>query len=442
MPLLVAALLAAALLAAEPAPVPAPVPAPAGPAEHAARRERLRASLGDGTTAVILAARDADPFRQDRDFLYLTGLDTPGAALVLEGGKTDSPETLYLRPRDRAEERWTGEQPGPGDIDLKTGEPDAERQGTIARTGIAAAAAFDRLDAALIRAVKRGRALWLPVEPIERREDPPPGHALWRDLVTRAPGLVPKPLRPKLDALRAIKSEAEMAAIEQAVAITLEAQREAAARIAPGMHEYEARAVIEYVFTRAGARVAFPSIVGSGPNSTVLHYPADRRRMQEGDLVVVDIGAEWDGYAGDVSRTYPLSGRFSAEQREVYEVVLRAQDAALARVKPGAKLRSDVHAAAVKVIEDAGYKGFFNHGTSHYVGLDVHDVGERDGVLVPGMVITVEPGVYLPGKGFGVRIEDMVVVTADGYRLLTAQLPRKPEEIEALMAARAAAALP
>jgi Xaa-Pro aminopeptidase len=222
----------------------------------------------------------------------------------------------------------------------------------------------------------------------------------------------------------------------RAIDITCSALLEAMASIGPGQFEYEIQATIDYVFMRYGAqRPGFSSIVGSGPNSCVLHHSANRRRAVKGDLVVLDVGAELFGYTADVTRTVPVSGRFSPRQREIYEIVLAAQKAGIAAVRPGVKLR-DVHAAARKVIRDAGYARYFLHSTSHWLGLDVHDVGATSRTLEEGMVLTVEPGIYLSEEELGIRIEDDVLVTRNGRQVLSDGVPRSVKEIEALMKGR------
>jgi Xaa-Pro aminopeptidase len=199
--------------------------------------------------------------------------------------------------------------------------------------------------------------------------------------------------------------------------------------------EYEVEAAVEYEFRRGGAeRPGFASIIGSGPFSTVLHYDKSTRRMESGDVVVVDIGAEYSGYSADVTRTYPVSGKFSARQREIYQIVLDAQKAALAHVKPGATL-GDIHRAAMAHIRSKGYEKNFIHGTSHYIGLEVHDVGSTSRPLEANMVITVEPGIYIPEEQLGIRIEDDVLVTPGGYRLLS-HFPKEISEIETQMQKR------
>jgi Xaa-Pro aminopeptidase len=232
--------------------------------------------------------------------------------------------------------------------------------------------------------------------------------------------------------LRQTKAPTEIALLEKAIQITLKAQQAAAKTIAQGVMEYEVEAALEYEFRRNGAeRPGFPSIVGSGPLSTILHYDKSERRMQPDDVVVVDIGAEYGGYSADVTRTYPVSGTFSARQREIYQIVLDAQKAALAKIKPGARI-SDVHEAASAHIRSKGFEKFFIHGTSHHIGLEVHDVGDTSRPLEPNMVITVEPGIYIPDEQIGIRIEDDVLVTPTGYRILSL-FPKEPAEVEALV---------
>ncbi|MFQ5823732.1 MAG: aminopeptidase P N-terminal domain-containing protein [bacterium] len=254
------------------------------------------------------------------------------------------------------------------------------------------------------------------------------------------PELEVKSPRKILSSLRQIKSPEELQLMRKAIDITCVAHIEAMRSAKPGMYEYQLEAIIEYIFKWAGAEYsAFPSTVGSGPNSTILHYWKNRRKMQAGDVVVMDIGAEYHSYAADVTRTIPVSGKFTKEQQEIYEIVLRAQKDAMAAIKPGVRFR-DIHKVAQKVITDAGYGKYFIHSTSHYVGLDVHDVGDY-GLLQPGMVITVEPGIYIregaeADKAYwniGVRIEDDVLITPDGYKILSDKAPREIAEIETLM---------
>jgi len=223
--------------------------------------------------------------------------------------------------------------------------------------------------------------------------------------------------------------------MERAIATTLSAHRVAARSIRPGVEENWVAGLIDLEFKRGGAvRPGFPSIVGSGANSTILHYPEHDRTIGAGSLVVVDIGSDYGRYSADVTRTYPASGSFTPEQRKIYEVVLRAQQSCIDMVRPGVYME-DLQRNAERIIREAGYRDYFIHGLGHFVGLDVHDSGLYKKPLAAGMVITVEPGIYIPDKSLGVRIEDEVLVTSNGCRLLTADLPRDPEGVERMMRA-------
>ncbi|HEU4436426.1 MAG TPA: M24B family metallopeptidase, partial [candidate division Zixibacteria bacterium] len=229
----------------------------------------------------------------------------------------------------------------------------------------------------------------------------------------------------------------ELTVMQRAIDITGEGFKKAALAVKSGMTERDVQDIIENEFKVRGARrLAFPSIVATGKNTTTLHYTRNDAIVKEGDLFLMDIGAEFDHYAADVSRTIPVSGKFSPAQRKIYEIVLKAQNAAMAKVKPGAYVREDVHAEAKRVIEEAGYGEYFIHNTSHFIGLDVHDVGDYGSPLKAGMVISVEPGIYFPEQGIGVRIEDDVLVTKNGFKLLTGHIPREVDEIEKLMSGK------
>ena len=261
-------------------------------------------------------------------------------------------------------------------------------------------------------------------------------------------------LKNTLDALRMVKTDGEMKLLRRAVDISVAAHNEVIRSIEPGMYEYQAEALAEYVFKRNGAEApGYPSIVGAGENATILHYESNRRRMDAGDLVVMDMGAEYHGYSADVTRTVPVSGTFSAEQKAIYEIVLRAQQAGIEAAVAGASFGAPGQAATRVIADglrqlglartDADVRGFFMHGTSHYIGLYVHDVGVG-GVLVPGAVVTVEPGIYISPRAdvdakwwnIGVRIEDDILVTESGPVNLSAGAPRSVEAIEALMRER------
>jgi Xaa-Pro aminopeptidase len=260
-----------------------------------------------------------------------------------------------------------------------------------------------------------------------------PEMELYGKLSSKLPGVSIKNRTDLLPALRSVKEPRELDYMEKAIAATVSAQHAAARAIKPGVEENWVAGLIDLEFKRGGAvRPGFPPIVGSGRNSTILHYPEHNQAIAAGSLVVVDIGSDYGHYSADITRTYPADGRFTPEQRKVYEVVLRAQQTCMNMIKPGVYF-DDVHRKAEEIIRAAGYRDYFIHGLGHFVGLDVHDSGLYRKPLQAGMVVTIEPGIYIPEKSLGVRIEDEVLVTPNGYRLLTADLPRDPDAVERMM---------
>jgi len=403
------------------------------PAEFRIRRQAYAARTADGVTVLFNALEeDLREFAADKNFYYLTGAALPDAILVLSPGHAQHKETLFIPERDLAQEKWTGPKL----------TPDIE---TARQLGIGRVLSLEQFQAELT-ALMAGQSKIYAVLPNRKGTAPPStqeGH------LSRLRGLFPfaeiASAATPIAHLRMTKSAAELALLKRAIQITIAAHGAASRVVAEGRPEYKVEAALEFEFRRAGAtRPAFPSIVGSGPNSVVLHYDKNTRQMHRGELVVVDIGAEFEEYAADITRTYPVGGKFSSRQREIYNIVLAAQEAALRAVKPGVTIGKSgpIHRAAYETIDSHGkdLKGnslgqYFIHGTSHHLGLDVHDaVSEPNRVLEPGMVITVEPGIYIPDENLGVRIEDVVLITETGYELLTKDLPRLPEEIEKLMA--------
>jgi Xaa-Pro aminopeptidase len=380
--------------------------------------------------------QDSD-YREDNDFFYLTGVEVPNSWLVLTARNGALARTvLYLPPRDTVthyrSEQWVGPQLTPC--------PEA-----TARTGIEDVRSTDRIGAELPEIVfapeSPARSGALLVKPGPGQADTP----LLRDsLLGRAQagaGIKVENLADRTALLRLTKDADELVRLRRAVAITGDAQSEAMRRIEPGMYEYQVEAVIEYVFRRSGAeRLGFPSIVGSGPNATLLHYDKNRRRMEAGELVVMDIGAEYGYYTADITRTVPVSGRFTPRQRAIYDLVLGAQDAAIKAVRPGVTIqqldqvaREYMRANSGRLCGSATCDRAFVHGISHWLGMDVHDVGRIETPLAPGMVLTIEPGIYLPDEQLGVRIEDDILVTPTGYEILSASVPKDPNAIEAFM---------
>lgn len=432
------------------APVAGQAGSPAGPVPVealAARRAKLLAKLVGGI-AVLRSGevksiegeypQDSD-YREKNDFFYLTGLEEPDAWLVLDARAPAGRQArLYLQPRNPQTEQWTGARLGPGPeavslsgiTDVRSAETAESEIGAL--VGDAASASrpvFTDLASAGSGAC-RGYAV----------------HGRWcapaLDAVQADASLAPQSLDRLVAQLRVIKDSDEIGRLKRAIDITTAADSAVVAVIKPGMYEYQLEAVIEYTFRRNGAeRVGFPSIVGSGPNSTTLHYDKNRRQMQAGDLVVVDIGAEWGYYSADVTRTFPVSGRFTDRQRAIYDLVLGAQQAAMDAVKPGATLAGLSRIARGYIDEHSGdlcggnsCNRYFVHGLSHSLGMDVHDVGSMAGPLQPGMVFTIEPGLYIADEQLGIRIEDDVLVTETGYERLSAGAPRVAADIEKLIA--------
>lgn len=432
-------------------------------APYAIRRARVLEILGDDAAMILPAApelgvgRDLElRYQPDPELYYLTGCTEPEAVAVLCPAHEGAPFTLFVRPRDPEAERWTGARYGP------------ER----AKEVFAADAAFplSELENRLPSMLQRVNTVYFRLgtgrDEVER---------LVREVLARArrgrqrSGRGPQALVDPgkiLDELRLIKDEHELGLLREAARITVSAFREAVRAIRPGAGEWQVEAALEGAFRWQGADgPAFPSIVGSGPNAVVLHYVENSRRLAAGELLLVDAGARYRLYNGDVSRTFPVSGTFTPVQRSVYDAVLAARDAAIAAVRPGATI-TDVHRAAVRVLVEAlvehgllegevdalvereeAYKPYFPHRTSHWLGLEVHDVGDyavddAPRPLRPGMVLTVEPGLYIPAdcdvarselRGVGIRIEDDVLVTETGSEVLTAELPAAAEAVEALV---------
>ncbi len=432
--------------------------------EFAARRAALLERLGPGV--VVLGAAPVQvrnqtveqAYRQDSDFFYLTGFDEPESVAVLTNQHPEHRFVLFVRPHDAERETWDG--------------PRAGVEGAVEAYGADVAFPISELAAKLPQYIENaprmlyafGRDPAMDVRVIGTMT-----HVRRRQrLGVLAPTEIVDPVA-LLHPMRMRKSELELRAMERAIDATAEAHTIAMKLARPGMYEYEIDAEIQRAFRRHGCeRSAYESIVGSGSNATILHYRKNDRRMEDGDLLLIDAGAEWGYQSADVTRTWAVGGTFSKPQRAIYDVVLRAQLAAIEALAPNVTIE-DVHRRAVRVategllelgllegsldeiLEKEQYKAFYLHRTSHWLGMDVHDVGpyfmyENDGFssttkpipVEPGFVLTIEPGIYV-GKdanvpdeyrGIGVRIEDDVLVTPTGRRVLTASIPKMPEEIE------------
>jgi len=348
---------------------------------------------------------------------------------------------LFLRDPSPAKERWEGELWDCGDAWI----------GAV--TGFEDVRPIDELGAALDELAGEERALWTSLHPYiglgdcydrarpfdrARLRDPfdgrPSREQAFRAGLEERFGREVRDAAPILNEMRRVKTGAELDALRRAGRAGAEGMVEAMRSTRPGLGEWELDALMSWMHRRAGAAgAAYHPIVGSGPNSLVLHYSADSRVMRDGDVVLIDYGPELDHYTIDITRTWPVGGKFTARQAELYDAVLAAQEAGIAAVKPGARL-SDVHAACLGVLRERGLGDLMPHGSCHYVGLEVHDVGAGDEPLVPGVVFTIEPGVYERETGIGIRIEDTVAVTGDGCEVLTPGIPRTREEVERAIA--------
>jgi Xaa-Pro aminopeptidase len=399
-----------------------PVQAPPSAAVFRARRERLMKQLGPGVAVLYSRAEETgdEVTHSTPDFYYLTGVDEEGAVLVLAPGERLNRQYLFLRSLDPDAERWTGVRPSLGD--------------SLTRTlGFDVVTRASSLNASLVRLVEHNPILHQLAPPSSAEAARAPEAELYDKLQSRILGVSEKNQQRAIEHMRVVKDADELARMEKAIANTIAAQHAAARAIRPGVEENWIAGLIDLEYRRGGStRAAFPSIVGSGPNSCILHYPGHDHTIAAGSLVVVDIGAEVDRYAADITRTYPADGRFSPEQRKIYELVLRVQNECIAMIKPGVYYE-DVHRHAEEMFRAAGYRDAFLHYLGHGVGLEVHDVFDRGEPMKPGMVVTVEPGLYLANRGFGVRIEDEVLVTSNGHRLLTEKLPREVEAVERMM---------
>jgi Xaa-Pro aminopeptidase len=414
--------------------------------EYQARRTKLRAQID--APLVIFGytghedASEVAVFYQEPYFYYLTGHDEPGAALVLLPGApganpNEGPqEILYLPERDPQQEQWEGPKMGPKD------------PGVAEKTGFQAVEPFDNLKPDLDKLAKTYTDFYTIVAPTE--EDGYPHFTNWNKWLHHAlPSAILRDITPTLDAMRQVKSPGELALMQKAIDLSVAAQLDAMRQMRPGLFEYQIAARMKEIHEWGGCeREAYAPIVGAGFNSTVLHYSKLDSEIKDGDVVVIDVGGEYGGYAADITRTLPANGKFTPRQREIYDVVLGAQSAAIDAIKPGARLYGggSLQEIAANYINTHGHDKeghtlgrYFIHGGSHHLGLDVHDPGDRTRPLEPGMVVTVEPGIYIPEENLGVRIEDDILVTQDGHQILTARLPRNADEIEKIMAEAAEA---
>ena len=425
------------------------------------RRKRFHEALGGGVAVlpsapIAVRSNDVDyVYRQDSDFYYLTGFAEPESVAIFAPGHKDGEYVLFVRPRDKERETWTGRRAG---VD-----------GAIAEYGADKAYTVEELDGVLPRYLEGYERVYYPLGFNEKM------NARMVDLMRRFEALRPRVdtapvalLDPRaiIHEMRLFKEPAELELMRRAAAISAQAHARAMREARGGMREWAVEAVVDYTFRSQGAAgPAYPSIIASGPNATILHYVTNDRVLEHGELLMIDAGCEYDYYAADISRTFPVGSRFGQLQRELYQIVLDAQLNAIDSVKPGVRV-DDVHETALRVLVEGmramkmlggsadeiiaarSYQRFYMHRTSHWLGMDVHDVGHyRKGGesrrLEPGMVLTVEPGIYISAddetvpnemRGIGIRIEDDILVTSEGHEVLTAAAPKQIAEIEALTA--------
>ena len=431
-------------------------------AEFKRRRSQLMRMMGKDAIAIIptsperLRNRDVHyPFRPDSDFYYMTGFDEPEAVAVLIPGRKTAEYILFCRQRDPEREQWDGRRAG--------------QEGAIRDFDADDSFPIEDLDDILPRMLEQCERVYYAMGC-----DPDLDHRMseWIAKVrSRSRSGIQGPFEfiavdHYMHDMRLYKSRSEIATMRKAARISAAAHRQLMQRCRPGMQEYQLQADFEHACASKGAtRQAYPAIVGGGNNACILHYIENNARLEEGDLVLVDAGCELDCYASDITRTFPVSGKFSEPQRLLYQLVLDAQHAAIDAVRPGNSWHAP-HETAVKVltrglvklgllkgqpaqlVKKEAYSKFYMHKTGHWLGMDVHDVGDYkvDGewrMLEPGMVLTIEPGLYIPEgmrgvakkwQGIGIRIEDDVLVTKDGHDVLTSDAPKEVDEIEALMA--------
>lgn len=431
---------------------------PLGQEVYRLRRQRLMDCMGEGAVALFPGAKErlrnrdvGYPFRQDSDFLYLTGFQEPDALCVLVPGHEAGPFILFCRDRHAEQEQWEGRRAG----------CEGACQSYGADQAFPMEQAEDRLAGLLGRAERLfydlGRDPWLDALLPKLL-----GNLRARNrLGVTGPQAIVLPA-PLLHAMRCIKEPCEVALMRQAAAVTARGHEAAMRRCRPGLHEYSLAAELDHVFTAAGCPHAYPPIVGGGANALILHYRDNNAVLRDGELVLIDAGCEWRGYASDVTRTFPVGSAFSPQQRTLYELVLEAQRAAIARARLGEPYQA-MHDAAVTILveglvmhgllqgevagllEQHAYTHLYPHKTGHFLGLDVHDVGDyvtagRSRLLEAGMVVTVEPGLYVVPRddisaawwNIGIRIEDDILITGDAPEILTESCPKEADELQAL----------
>ena len=417
---------------------------------YADRRAKLSAQVECPIVLWGLTGREESSqtyiFEQEENFYYLTGHNEEGAGLIIlpaAKSSTNEPasgprEFFYLPAKNSLREKWNGARMSPAD------------PGIEARTGFAVVKPFADMRAEIENLAKTCPS-FDTILPYEKELGGYPHEKEVVDWLQQAtPQIKLQDIRAQINAMRQIKSPGELAFLQRAIDLSLDAHLEAMRMMRPGLYEYQIGARMVEVHQMGGSEAeGYAPIVGAGPNSTALHYDRLSRKMEDGDIVVLDVGAQYSGYSADITRTLPANGKFTPRQLEIYNIVLGAQNAALAALKPGMdlcrksdksvdKISRDYISSHGKDLHGKSLGQYYIHGLGHHLGLNVHDPGEYCRPLQPGMVVTMEPGIYIPEENLGVRIEDDVLITETGYKLLSERLPRDPAEIEKIMAQAAA----
>jgi Xaa-Pro aminopeptidase len=410
---------------------------------HAGRRAELRARAKQGLLLFrgLPDTRDYKKFRQDKVFWYLTGVESPNAALLMDAAT--GKEVLFLPKQNRGKEGWEGEI------------WDASDEWVKDLTGISAVLPIESLESVLKNEMQRDKTVWISTQPHvtvsgcfdragphdrHQENDPFDGRTsrekmLKKNLEEKFEATV-KDVTPFIDELRRVKTAPEIAALRRASQSGAIAMTEAIRSSRAGIGEWDLESLMSFIQVREGAAgPAYNAIVGAGQNSNVLHYHASSATLEGGEVVLIDYGPELDHYVTDITRTWPVDGEWTPRMTELYEAVLAAQKAGIEAVRPGVTMR-DIGDIANGMLREKGFGQYIRHGVCHYVGMEVHDVGGYDKPLEPGVVITVEPGLYDTANEIGIRIEDVVLVTKDGCEILSAGVPKDRESLSALVKSR------
>ena len=427
-----------------------------------ARRAKFLQAIGEGGTAILpsapVAMRSGDVefiYRQDNDFYYLTGFEEPESIALFSPGHPEGEFVMFVRPRDKERETWTGKRAGV--------------EGAMVEYGAAKAWVPEELEKVLPRYLEKSDRIYYPIGRNEKMDERVlklvQSSSAMRPRIGSGPYAIVDP-REFLHEARLRKEPTEMELMRKAAAISAEAHKAAMRKARGGMKEWQIEAEVDFAFrSRGAAGPSYPSIIASGPNAAILHHIENRREMRAGELLLIDAGCEYDFYASDITRTFPVGGKFNELQRQLYSIVLESQLKGIEKALPGARF-DDPHEAALRVLidgmRDLGlvkgsteevlekgiYRRFYMHRTSHWLGMDVHDVGlyrvkGESRKLEPGMVLTVEPGLYIDEdceeapphlRGIGIRIEDDVLITEGGHEIITAATPKSIADVEALTA--------